>query len=477
MKERKIVVWFRNDLRVHDQEALYKAALKTAQLIPVYCLDPRQFGNTSVGFPKTGALRARFLLESLDDLRSSLRSLGSDLIVRTGKPEEVIPTLVEMSGASAVYASKEVMEEDVAVEDQLEGRLWARKIPFELFWTSTLFHIDDIPYPIRNIPDVFTDFRKESEKSTRVRPPYPTPEKLVAEQGISPGKIPTMPELGYREIPVSDPRAVLVFKGGEREGLQRLQTYFWEEDRLREYKDTRHGMLGSGYSTKLSCWLALGCLSPRRIYEEVQRYEQERVKNDSTRELVHELLWRDYFRLIAKKYGNRICRPEGIRNDPRLTYSNNIAIFQKWVEGETGIPFIDAHMRELKHTGYMSNRGRLNVANFLARDLKINWTYGAQYFESQQLDNDPSLNWGNWNYLLGLGNDARENRHFNLMAQAKKYDPQGAYVKRWLPELAAIPASRVHQAADLSVAEQEQYGVRIGQDYPHPVLSYDRWLA
>jgi deoxyribodipyrimidine photo-lyase len=477
MRERKIIVWFRNDLRLHDQEALYKAALKTTQLIPVYCLDPRQFGNTSLGFPKTGALRARFLLESLEDLRYSLQGIGSDLIVRMGKPEEVIPTLVEMSGATAVYASKEVTEEEVEVENKLEARLWARKISLELFWTSTLFHIDDIPYPIRNIPDVFTDFRKESEKSTRVRPTFPAPEKLEADQGISPGKIPTMLELGYKGTPEPDPRAVLVFKGGESEGLKRIQTYFWEEDRLREYKDTRHGMLGAGYSTKLSCWLSLGCVSPRRIYEEVQRYERERVKNDSTSELIHELLWRDYFRFIAKKYGNLLYRPEGIRNDQRLSYSNNLLLFQKWVAGETGIPFIDAHMRELKYTGYMSNRGRLNVASFLAFDLKVNWTYGALYFDSQQLDNDPSLNWCNWNYLLGLGNDPRENRHFNLMAQAKKYDPQGAYVKLWLPELSDVPVSRVHQAADLSAAEQEQYGVRIGLDYPNPVLSYDRWLA
>jgi len=477
MKERKILVWFRNDLRMHDQEALYKAASKAAQIIPVYCFDPRQFGRNALGFHKTGALRAQFLIESVEDLRLSLQRIGSDLIVRMGKPEEVIPTLAEMAGVSAVYAGREIMQEDTEVENHLEARLWAKKIPLALFWQSTLFHIDDIPFPIRNFPDSYPDFRKEADKSTRVRPPLPVPAQLHTDKSIHPGKIPTLTELGLPDLPDLDPRAVMVFKGGEMQGLQRLQTYFWEEDRLREYKETRNGMMGAGYSTKLSCWLALGCVSPRQIYQEVQRYESERVKNDSTAELVTELLWRDFFRFIARKYGNRIFRPEGIRNDQQLTYSENLSFFRKWTEGETGVPFVDALMRELKHTGYISNRGRQVVAHFLARDLKINWTWGALYFDSQQLDNDPSLNWCNWNYLLGLSNDPRENRSFNLMAQAKKYDPQGEYVKLWLPELAGIPASRIHQAGELSAEEQKQYGVVIGQDYPQPVVAYERGLA
>jgi deoxyribodipyrimidine photo-lyase len=477
MKERKILVWFRNDLRMHDQEALYKAASKAAQVIPVYCFDPRQFSRNALGFPKTGALRAQFLIESVEDLRLSLQRLGSDLIVRMGKPEEVIPTLAEMAGVSAVYAGREIMEEETDVENHLEARLWAKKIPLALFWQSTLFHIDDIPFPIRNFPDSYPDFRKEADKSTRVRPPFPVPAQLQADKSISPGKIPTLTELGLPDLPKPDPRAAMVFKGGETQGLQRLQTYFWEEDRLREYKDTRNGMMGAGYSTKLSCWLALGCISPRHIYQEVQRYESERVKNDSTAELVTELLWRDFFRFIARKYGNRIFRTEGIRKDQQLAYSENISLFRKWVEGETGVPFVDAHMRELKQTGYLSNRGRQVVAHFLARDLKINWTFGALYFDSQQLDNDPSLNWCNWNYLLGLSNDPRENRSFNLMAQAKKYDPQGEYVKLWLPELASIPASRIHQAGELSAEEQQQCGVVIGRDYPPPVIAYEKGMA
>ena len=451
MREKKIVVWFRNDLRLHDQEALYRAAAKTARVIPVYCFDPRQFGKTPLGFPKTGPFRAQFLLESVAALRASLRSIGADLVVRVGKPEEILPNLVEMTGASAVYASKEVAEEEVKVENNLEAKLWAKNIPLELFWTSTLFHIDDIPYPIKNIPDVFTEFRKESEKSTRVRPVFPAPSTLTLETDIHPGALPSLSELGIQAMPEADPRAVMTFQGGEPEALNRLQTYFWEEDRLSVYKETRNGLVGAGYSTKFSAWLSYGCLSPRKVYEEVKRYEQERVANDSTYWVVFELLWRDYFRFIAKKYGSAIFRPEGIRNDQRLVYSNDVRLFSKWVDGETGVPFVDANMRELKLTGFMSNRGRQNVASFLVRDLKVNWTYGAAYFESQLLDYDVS--------------------------QAKRYDPQGEYVKRWLPELAEVPPSRVHQVSDLSREEQRRYGTVLGADYPLPIVKYGRLPA
>lgn len=477
MKERKIIVWFKNDLRTHDQEALYKAASKTLHVIPVYCFDPRQLAPTPLGFSKTGAARAQFLIESVADLRATLQKIGADLVIRVGKPEEVIPTLVDMTGATAVYASKEIAAEEISVEERLEAKLWAKKIPLELFWTSTLFHLDDIPYPIKNIPDSFNEFRKESEKATKVRTTFPAPTRLASIADIHAGALPTLLDVGYKEHISPDTRAVMVFKGGETYGLQRLNEYFWIEDRLREYKETRNNLLGAGYSTKLSCWLAMGCLSPRKVYEEVKRYEALRIKNDSTSELIYEMLWRDYFQFIARKYGNQIFKVEGMKNDQRLTYTNDRRLLQKWMDGETGVPFVDANMRELKYTGYMSNRGRQNVASFLANDLKVNWTFGAMYFESQQLDYDASSNWCNWNYMAGVGNDPRENRYLNILNQAKRYDPQGEYVKCWLPELEEVPADKVHQVAELSLEEQKQYGVVIGLDYPPPLFSYEKWLA
>ncbi|MBC8110126.1 MAG: DASH family cryptochrome, partial [Verrucomicrobia bacterium] len=371
---KKILVWFRNDLRLHDHEALAKAVAKADEVLPVFVFDPRHFAPTKLGFVKTGSSRTKFLLESVSDLRKSMQAIGGNLLIRVGKPEEIIAELADKQQITAVYASKEVTSEETMIEDVLEQKLWKSKIPLEFFWSSTLFHVDDIPFPIVNIPDIFTDFRKETEKTSKIREIFKTPTTLKISQNIDFGELPSLEDLGLEEAFFDDTRAVLDFKGGETEALQRLQSYIWDRDLLKNYKETRNGLLGADYSSKFSAWLAHGCLSPRKIYEEIKKYERQRVKNESTYWLVFELIWRDYFRFIAKKYGNKLFRLEGIRPDNQVKWLENKKFFEKWINGETGVPFVDANMRELLETGFMSNRGRQNVASFLTKDLKINWT-------------------------------------------------------------------------------------------------------
>lgn len=479
MNTQKILLWFRNDLRLHDQEVLYKAVRQSADIIPFYCFDPRHFAPSTLGFPKTDIFRAQFLIDAIKDLREGFQDLGTDLIIRLGHPEEIIPELTQRLGIQAVYCSQEVTAEEVKVEEALEERLWARKIPLERFWTSTLYHIEDIPYPITNLPDIFTQFRKSVEKTIQVRKTFPDVEahQINPIPNFPVGDIPTLKELGledYRELELQN-KGVLLFQGGEVAALDRLEDYIWEKRLLQNYKETRNGLLGADYSSKFSPWLAHGCISPRRIYEEVKEYEYQVVKNQSTYWLIFELIWRDYFRFVARKFGNRIFQFEGIRQDTKLKLRDNDKLFQKWMDGETGIPFIDANMRELKYTGFMSNRGRQNVASFLVKDLKVNWTWGAMYFESKLLDYDVCSNWGNWNYVAGVGNDPRENRYFNIMSQAKRYDAKGEYVKHWLPELGQVPSTHVHHPAALHQSQQKDYDVQIGVDYPNPLVDYKRW--
>jgi deoxyribodipyrimidine photo-lyase len=259
------------------------------------------------------------------------------------------------------------------------------------------------------------------------------------------------------------------FQGGETAGMARLQQYFWQQDLLKTYKETRNGMVGADYSSKFSPWLALGCLSPRSICAQVQKYEQERVQNDSTYWLIFELLWRDYFAFIAAKHGNKIFRVSGLRG-LHIPWKQDRQRFELWCQGKTGFPLVDANMRELAATGFMSNRGRQNVASFLTKNLGIDWRWGAEWFESLLIDYDVASNWGNWNYTAGVGNDARGFRFFNIFKQAKDYDPQGNYVKLWLPELAEIPAAKVHEPSKLLPIEQQRFGVRIGVDYPQPIV-------
>ena len=473
MNNQNILVWFRNDLRSHDCETLYRAseALKNigAQVFPVYCFDVRHFGETSFGFAKTGAFRAKFLIESVANLRENLRSLNSNLIIRIGHPEDVLPELAQQLEVGSVYYHAEITTEEKAVETNLCSALKEKNIAYKAFWGSTLLHRDDLPFAIAKLPELFTHFRKQVEADFIVREVFPTPDSLNSlPDQLDVGELPTLESFGLIE-PVPCDRAVLQFKGGETEALKRLDHYFWQSDRLQVYKQTRNGMLKPDDSSKFSPWLALGCLSPRYIYTQVKQYESDRLANDSTYWLIFELLWRDYFRFVATKHGDRLFYRSGLRNMD-IPWKQDWKRFELWQKGKTGFPLVDANMRELAATGYMSNRGRQNVASFLTKNLGIDWRMGAEWFESLLIDYDPCSNWGNWNYTAGVGNDARGFRFFNINKQSQDYDPQGEYVKHWLPELATLPVNKIHQPWQLLPVEQKRFNIRLGVDYPNPVV-------
>lgn len=331
------ILWFRNDLRLHDNEALHAALQSGEQVLPVYVFDPRDFGNSYAGLAKTGAYRLRFLLDSLADLKTQLKQRGSDLVVLEGKPEAVIAQLCREFSATRVCYHREVTSEETVVEAALRKALSIDGVEPRAVWGSTLFHLDDLPLSIEEIPDVFTDFRKQTEKQCVVREQFTTPDSMpplpvgapssevgVSDAGAIFGVVPSHPsELG-----------VLPFNGGERAGIRRLQEYFWERDRLRIYKKTRNGMLGADYSSKFSPWLARGCLSPRYIHAEVKRYERERARKTSTYWLIFELIWRDYFRFVAMKHGNRRLSLYG-SHGTRIGWSRDTAAFAEWAGART----------------------------------------------------------------------------------------------------------------------------------------------
>ncbi|MGB5975258.1 MAG: DASH family cryptochrome [Nodosilinea sp.] len=465
------LVWFRNDLRLHDHQPLDEALRAGQPILPLYCFDPRQFGQTAFGFAKTGVYRAQFLLESVADLRRSLRALGSDLVVRVGHPEDIIPDLVS-TGIKTVYWHEEATAEELRVEQALEAKLTAAGCAAEVYWGATLYHPDNLPFEVSRLPEVFTQFRKTVEQHSTVDVALPTPAQLPPLPEVEPGPLPTLADFGL-ETPSSDSRAVLSFEGGETAGLARLDHYVWKADCLKSYKQTRNGMVGADYSSKLSAWLALGCLSPRRVYKTVQTYERDRIRNDSTYWLIFELLWRDYFRFICAKHGDRVFYPSGLRG-LQIDWRQDWPRFDLWRSGETGFPLVDANMRELARSGFMSNRGRQNVASFLTKNLGIDWRMGAEWFESLLVDYDVCSNYGNWNYTAGVGNDARGFRYFNIPKQSKDYDPDGLYVKHWLPELQNVPVAKVHAPWKLQIEEQKRFGVILGVDYPHPVVDLNK---
>lgn len=223
-------------------------------------------------------------------------------------------------------------------------------------------------------------------------------------------------------------------------------------------------MLGPDYSTKLAPWLALGCISPRRVFEQVRHYEKTKVANKSTYWVLFELMWRDFFRVFAAKHGSAIFRPYGVTGKPRQ-WNSDEQLFQQWAQGRTDYPLVDANMRELQATGFMSNRGRQNVASFLALDMGVDWRRGADLFECLLVDYDVTSNWGNWVSAAGL-TTGRINR-FNVVRQSKTYDSDGSYLRHWLPELSKVPAAFIHEPWKMSEEDRIKYEA---DTYPPPCL-------
>ncbi len=422
------IVWFKNDLRLHDHEALVRACEKDLPVLGLFVIDIRWAQSHKLGFTTRGAHWFRFLYEALAELKNNLAARGGTLLVRTGLPEDIVYQEAVRHQAQAVYTANEMAPDELRMLRAAERKLASSGIALHCYEMNSLYQYSDIPWPIQRLPDVFTTFRKELEAEATVRLSFRAPDSI---HGLSP----QVADDNFPAAPVQPTRPglpqAITYPGGEWAAQQRLYEYFWGHDLLRRYKETRDGMIGPDYSSKFSPALALGCLSPRYVYEQVKLYEQQRVANESTYWLIFELMWRDYFRFVMKKYGARSFQSQGLRS-MAPTWKNDRSAFSRWCMGETGVRFVDANMRELLLTGFMSNRGRQNVASFLTKDLGLDWRWGAAWFESRLIDYDVHSNWLNWAYVAGVGNDPRPNRHFNIERQSKMYDPDGAYQELWL---------------------------------------------
>ena len=426
------LVWFRNDLRVQDNNSLFQACKSVGKTIGVYFLDPRNFETNKYGFKKTEKYRAKFLLETLRDLKNNLAEKNISLLIIHDLPENGFPKLVSDYSISKVFLQKEWTKDEVRVNESVKNQV--SNLEFIEVYDQFLFHPNDIPYQDFNkIPEVFTEFRKKCEKESKIRPCLEISAKQLDNIIETTNTIPNLEDLGLESFKL-DKNSAFPFRGGETAALKRMENYFFETENLSEYKKTRNGLIGESYSSKFSAWLANGSISARTIYWEIQNYEREICKNEDTYWLVFELIWRDYFKYISLKHGEKIFKIDGILGKEYEWKSNEKALRQ-WINGNTREPFVNANMIELQRTGFMSNRGRQNVASYWAKEWEQDWRIAAAYFESMLIDYDVHSNYGNWMYNAGVGNDPRD-RKFNIKRQAEMYDGDGKYQKVWLnPDL------------------------------------------
>jgi len=422
------LVWFRNDLRTQDNTVLQSALSTSKQVIGVYFLESNMFKINKYGFKKMEKFRVKFLLETLNCLQQELHKLNITLLVYQNSAKEQMKHIVETHNVSTIYLQKEWTDEENTTFNDVKNSL-ANTVSFYEVYDQFLFHPEDIPFHFIETPKVFTHFRKQLEKKAKVRSLkkiHPQSASFLLETTT---KIPTLKDLGYEDF-VVDNRTVFPFLGGENAAFQRLEHYFFETKAIGVYKKTRNGLLGVNYSSKFSPWLANGSLSARQIYWNIKEFESQFFSNQSTYWLIFELIWRDFFKYISLKHGNEIFKIDGILKQ-QYQWSNHQKYVDEWIHGETSDDFVNANMLELKNTGWMSNRGRQNVASFFAKTQKLDWRVGAAYFESMLVDYDVHSNYGNWMYVSGVGNDPRD-RIFNVKLQAERYDSNQKYRKQWL---------------------------------------------
>lgn len=422
------IVWFTHNLRVQDNRVLYEACNRYERVIGIYCFDILLFSNTQFQFKKIEKFRAKFLIETVQDLSLNLEKYNIPLEVHFDDPSSCIPEVVDRYNAKALFYQKEFTAEEKVVIDAVTQNIPEGVQTFS-YYDQFLFEPELIPFHISSLPEVFSNFRKRVEKEVQVAPVYRIQEKPNDNLVEVAGNIPTLIELGFQQFELPRQTA-FPFAGGETEAVKRLDHYFFQTKKLGYYKKTRNGLVGIDYSSKFSAWLANGSISARTIYHKVKQFESEYGSNQSTYWLIFELIWRDYFKFIAMKHGDSLFYLNGIQNQS-YEWSKDPELVYEWIHGKTNEPFVNANMIELKETGWMSNRGRQNVASYFAKELLLDWRIGAAYFESMLIDYDVHSNYGNWQYVSGVGNDPR-NRKFNVRLQAERYDPRGTYQRMWL---------------------------------------------
>ena len=409
---------FSNDLRLEDNPALTLACREMDKLICLYCPSQPSTKNRIRGPNKLSTHRLHFLHQSLQTLDQNLHSQQQYLLVREQPLLDAVAELITLHDVTHVYRSRNAGWYENHEWNTLVSRYPG--IMFQQKHSHTLFTEDELPFELNGLPTSFSKFRRLIEpamiSSPTSRPPSIPPSPLLE----------VTSEFLKTNIDVKNP---FIFEGGENAGRQHLNNYF-SQNLASSYKLTRNGLDGMDYSTKFSPWLSNGCLSVRSVTARLREYEKDIESNDSTYWIYFELLWREYYQWYAHKHQSALFTFKGISaSNPKTSFYPQR--YQKWCHGNTPFPIINALMNQLNTTGYMSNRGRQLVASCFVHELNLDWRYGAAFMESQLIDYDIASNWGNWQYLAGVGADPRGHRKFDLDKQQSIYDPNGAFTNQW----------------------------------------------
>jgi deoxyribodipyrimidine photo-lyase len=435
------VVLFNRDLRVHDNPAL-AAAAKAERTVPLFVLDEALL-DSRFAAPN----RVAFLLEALRELDGSLRKAGARLYLRRGDPVKEAVAVARECGAEELHTSADWSDYAMRREERLRRACVKERIGFRTHPGTTIVAPGVVTPSGGDHFKVFSPFHRAWE-DVPARPRATTPRKLAVPTRLAAGRLPALDSLLRGELsPERTP-------GGEGEGRKRMRAFL--RDGLSDYAD-HHDDLPGDQTSSLSPYLRFGCISSLELLDEARSRRGGAA-------FARQLCWRDFHHQVLAanpSLPNRDYRPRGDR------WSRSRRAFEAWREGCTGYPIVDAAMRQLQREGRMHNRARMIVASFLTKDLYIDWRWGARHFWDLLSDGEIANNAGNWQWVAGTGNDTRPNRVFNPIRQAHRFDPQGTYVRRYLPELESVEGKAVHEPWRLGNAHRRQL------DYPEPIVDHD----
>ncbi|HEV2873536.1 MAG TPA: deoxyribodipyrimidine photo-lyase [Thermoleophilaceae bacterium] len=445
------LLWLTRDLRLHDHPALRAALDRGGRVVPVFCFDDRLLRGRHASGPRT-----QFMLECLADLDERL---DGTLVVRHGPPERELPALAREAKASELHLSA---DSGPFARRRIERVAEAmREAGVECFAHPGLHAVDDLeelrtraggPYT------VFSPFHRSWLEAPR-REVLGRPRSLgPLPPGVRKRPLPSLADLGL-EQEVEEP-----LPGGERAGRARLAEFL--RAGVHDY-DTNHDALGSDRTSRLSPYLHFGCLSPREIEERLPRGEGP----DAFR---RQLCWRDFYHHVLLHFPRNAGSEFQDRYRGAISWSRAERSFEAWCEGRTGYPLVDAGMRQLRREGWMHNRARLVVGSFLTKDLGIDWRWGERWFMRLLIDGDEANNNGNWQWIASVGVDPQPffRRIYNPARHQKRFDPNGDYVRRYVPELRDVPDRHLAEPWTMPEDVQRECGCVIGQDYPEPIVDH-----
>lgn len=452
-----IIYWFRQDLRLSDLPALLAASAESHSIIPCFILDDEAAGEWA-----PGPASRWWLYHSLVSLGQSLADRGSALIVRRGETASALVQLAQETGATRVYCSKAYEPFNRALEDKVSGYLAREERLLLSFPGSLLYEPEKVLNRAGQPFKVFTPYWKSCLATVGASQPRSAPAAGSFATGLPPGLKPS--EWGLLPADAPDRPWQDYWEPGEAGAAQQLQLFLSQS--LANYQAGRDHPALDGTS-RLSPHLQWGEISPRQIWQAI-----DMSGDDSRDKFLSEMGWREFSHYLLYHYPHTTNRPfkDRFSNFPWL---GQVDLFEAWKHGRTGYPIVDAGMRELLHTGFMHNRVRMICASFLTKHLLLPWQWGARWFWEQLVDASLANNTCGWQWVAGCGADAAPYfRIFNPTLQGQKFDAEGDYVRRWVPEIAALPNSHLHAPHTLSEAQLSALGVTLDGTYPAPVVDH-----